>query len=534
MPSIRQSSDSPPGEEAYLLHRSASNEVPQLEVNRSDLFTIYSTFLGVFIASADEFLVLSTYTTIASQFHRLSEGSWLLVAYNFGYCIALPMASSFSQFNNCNRLLTFEQCGTLSDLYGRKNVLVTSYILFLLGCFASGASSSLVQLVLARVLAGASGAGMVTLVSIIIIDLVPSREVAVYRSYENVMTVIGRSLGVPIGGLVSDTVGWRWTFFGQVPFILFCALVGIYALPDFRGGAEGEPSDEDLPSASRLRDIDFAGIITFSATILLFLLLLRETGMKAEDQVLQICALSLGLLISSLTFITTELFWARKPIIPVPLLLKELGLYCLVHLLLNSGRTALVINIIPYFIRVEGISNFLSSVMYIQVAAGVSVGGIIAGVIIKRMGRYKTMAVLSLIVTILSFLLIFITWRDGCGSWESSILFLVGFAPGILFSALFIGMSQSSPEICISSCIGTFYLSQQLGVISGSACGSALIQSLFMRNLSSQLENNPHWKDIPNILNDVEFSRTLPQAEQIIISVRSGNYFSSIAHILAP
>ncbi|KAE8386687.1 hypothetical protein BDV23DRAFT_186996 [Aspergillus alliaceus] len=85
MPSIRQSSDSPPGEEAYLLHRSASNEVPQLEVNRSDLFTIYSTFLGVFIASADEFLVLSTYTTIASQFHRLSEGSWLLVAYNFGY-----------------------------------------------------------------------------------------------------------------------------------------------------------------------------------------------------------------------------------------------------------------------------------------------------------------------------------------------------------------------------------------------------------------------------------------------------------------
>lgn len=47
--------------------------------------------LGVFIASADEALVISTYSAIASQFHHLSQGSWLLLAYNFGYCISLPV-----------------------------------------------------------------------------------------------------------------------------------------------------------------------------------------------------------------------------------------------------------------------------------------------------------------------------------------------------------------------------------------------------------------------------------------------------------
>lgn len=81
---------------------------------RSDLLLIYGTFLGissylgcglrvyeasltilgVFLASADEALVISTYSAIASQFHRLSQGPWLLLAYNFGYCISLPVVSN--------------------------------------------------------------------------------------------------------------------------------------------------------------------------------------------------------------------------------------------------------------------------------------------------------------------------------------------------------------------------------------------------------------------------------------------------------
>lgn len=118
MASIREDSNTPPTEESPL------QPGPPRKVKRSDIFLIYSTFLGmfcfgptedkgggrekkkkkmlillgVFIASADEFVVLSTYTTIASEFHRLSEGSWLLVAYNFGYCISLPVVSNSSQF----------------------------------------------------------------------------------------------------------------------------------------------------------------------------------------------------------------------------------------------------------------------------------------------------------------------------------------------------------------------------------------------------------------------------------------------------
>jgi hypothetical protein len=130
------------------------------------------------------------------------------------------------------------------------------------------------------------------------------------------------------------------TFLGQVPFIIFCTLVGIYALKGTQNEAEATPSSEDVSSSSHLRNIDFAGIVAFSATTFIFLLLLRATGIKADNAALQICVLFLSLLISGAVFITIELFWARKPIIPVPILLKELGLYCLIQVLLHSGRTA--------------------------------------------------------------------------------------------------------------------------------------------------------------------------------------------------
>lgn len=55
------------------------------------------TAIGAFLASADEAIMMSTFSSIASEFDRLSEGSWLLVAYNFAYCISLPVVSASSE-----------------------------------------------------------------------------------------------------------------------------------------------------------------------------------------------------------------------------------------------------------------------------------------------------------------------------------------------------------------------------------------------------------------------------------------------------
>ena len=187
------------------------------------------------------------------------------------------------------------------------------------------------------------------------------------------------------------------SFFCQVPFILFSTIVAVYGLP---ASLNHRPEERQK---SRIRDIDFAGIITLSATIVTLLFLLQAVGMKDESQLVGVWTLALAFVLSSCIFVATEMFWARKPLIPMNLLVQKLGAYCLIQILMFSGRTAvclpplflnsvdstdapfqLVSNITPYFTRIEDTSDLVASMMYVQVTAGVSIGGIVSGFIIRR------------------------------------------------------------------------------------------------------------------------------------------------------
>lgn len=64
--------------------------------------------------------------------------------------------------------------------------------------------------IMGRAISGMGGAGTMTISSIIITDIVPKREVATWRAYVNIAMTLGRSLGGPVGGWLSDTIGWRW------------------------------------------------------------------------------------------------------------------------------------------------------------------------------------------------------------------------------------------------------------------------------------------------------------------------------------
>ena len=86
----------------------------------------------------------------------------------------------------------------------------TAYILFVLGTAGSGLGMSMGQIIAARAIQGAGGAGMVCMVSILLTDLLPFHEVALYRSYVNVVQTVGRSCGGVIGGFFASALSWRW------------------------------------------------------------------------------------------------------------------------------------------------------------------------------------------------------------------------------------------------------------------------------------------------------------------------------------
>jgi MFS family permease len=100
--------------------------------------------------------------------------------------------------------------GKLSNIFGRKALLLTSYTFFAVGNFICGVAPTMNTAVLGRLVGGIGGAGMSSVVSFLVADIVPLRDVATYRSYINIVQTVGRSCGGPIGGYLAETMGWRW------------------------------------------------------------------------------------------------------------------------------------------------------------------------------------------------------------------------------------------------------------------------------------------------------------------------------------
>jgi MFS family permease len=100
--------------------------------------------------------------------------------------------------------------GKLSDIFGRKQCLLFAYTVFGVGCLGCGLAQNMLQLCIARAVSGIGGGGMNAVVSILLSDLVPLRERGVWQGYLNIIFAAGTSTGAPLGGIMADSVGWRW------------------------------------------------------------------------------------------------------------------------------------------------------------------------------------------------------------------------------------------------------------------------------------------------------------------------------------
>ena len=121
----------------------------------------------------------------------------------------------------------------LSDLYNKKLLVQVSILVFLVGSLAAGAVQDVPELLAARALQGLGMGGLVSLTQSIIGSIIPPRERGRYSGYMAATMAVATVSGPLIGGLLVDTLGWRWCFWAAVPF----ALVGLaWPTPRREGG----------------------------------------------------------------------------------------------------------------------------------------------------------------------------------------------------------------------------------------------------------------------------------------------------------
>ena len=103
------------------------------------------------------------------------------------------------------------------------------------------------------------------ILTLLLADLVPLIQVAAWRSYVNILATLGRSIGGPLGGVLADTIGWRWAFKGQGPLITIAIILVALKLPS--RGTSSVPATQQKGQPSKLRRIDFVGAFSLALTI---------------------------------------------------------------------------------------------------------------------------------------------------------------------------------------------------------------------------------------------------------------------------
>ena len=159
--------------------------------------------------------MVAAYGIIGTDLHALNSTSWIATAYFLTLAAFQPVY------------------GKLSDIFGRKPCLLFAYVVFGIGSTCCGLAQNMSQLIAARGFAGIGGGGMTTVVAILLSDVVTLRERGTWQGYINIIYASGSAAGAPLGGLLADSIGWRWAFIAQGPLcvLAFLAVALILDLP---------------------------------------------------------------------------------------------------------------------------------------------------------------------------------------------------------------------------------------------------------------------------------------------------------------
>jgi len=135
--------------------------------------------------------------------------AWVLTAYIVAAAIATPLT------------------GWLVDRLGQKNLFLITIAGFTIASMLCGMSTSLAQIVAARLLQGVFGAALVPLSQVVLMDINPKEKQGSAMAVWGMGVMVGPILGPTLGGWLTDSYNWRWVFFINVP-IGILAIFGVW------------------------------------------------------------------------------------------------------------------------------------------------------------------------------------------------------------------------------------------------------------------------------------------------------------------
>lgn len=347
-------------------------DAPALSLSPSEIRVVmWGALLAMALSALDQTIVATAMPAIARDLGDVSLLSWIVSAYLLTSTCITPIV------------------GKLSDLYGRRRMLIGALLTFMLGSALCALSRGMVPLILSRALQGVGGGSLITLGQAVIGDVVSPRERARYSAYFSIVFASASVLGPSLGGFLTQYWGWPWIFWINVPLGLTALVVANRAL-------------RKLPVRHRRAVIDYAGIATLSCATVLLLVVVSLGGNRLPWTAPLTVALAAVSVILAGVF-----FWiqrrAPEPVLP-PRILADRVMKPLLGASFVIIGTFLAINVLSpvYFQVALGLPASEAGLLTIPLLVSTSISSSFASRYSSRVGRYKWPTLLSLPVAIVA------------------------------------------------------------------------------------------------------------------------------------
>lgn len=278
--------------------------------------------------------------------------------------------------------------GKLSDLFNKKTLAQIAILLFVAGSIAAGFATDITMMMTARAVQGIAMGGLMALVQSIMGTIIAPKERGRYAGYMGAVMAVATVSGPLLGGVITDTLNWRWCFFVSIPLAVVALILLQLKL--------------HLPAnAHRIIKIDYIGSVLVAIAAALPMLWVTFAGNDYDWISWQSGVFLLAFAIVATLTVIVELR-VPEPIIPIRVLRNKTAAWMIVASVgAGVGMFGSGVFLTQYFQLGTGVTPTQAGLMTIPMILGQLLSSTIGGQIVSRMGRWKPVMLVGSVLMVI-------------------------------------------------------------------------------------------------------------------------------------
>lgn len=429
------------------------------------------------LASLGQTIITTALPIIVADLGGIEHISWAITAYLLAATVASPVF------------------GKLGDMYGRKLMLQVGIGIFLLGSVLAAMSFNLNMLVFCRFVQGIGGGGLIVTAMAAIGDVLPPRERGKAQGFLGAVFGLSTVVGPLLGGLIVETLSWRWLFFVNIP-------VGILAFAVIAIAFESRTRSEK-------RKIDYAGAALLTTALSALVIYTSVGGTILPWFAPQALILPVIGIVALVAFFLVERR-AAEPILPLYLFRNNAFVVSnAVGFIVGTAMFGTITYMPSYLLIVQGFAPTQAGLALLPMMIGLIGSSTLSGIFIGRTGRYKLLPIISTAILAVGALLLGTLGVDTPFPLVMTYMLLVGIGIGPVMSVGVTAIQNAVPHTVLGVATASAQMFRQIG----GSLGVAVLGAIFANRLAFETAAIGHPEGTAGF-NDAALA-AMPAADQL-------------------